>query len=130
MYTFWCNTHAHCVSGCVRLLVLVLSKSCAIIMFDVWHSVGSMQCHPGWIGKGICKYLTESYFLYIHLFCHTLLVYHFIVSLVLLWQRMAVNLHEAHKNTDSRAAHEVLLVCYVLNIMQHTKYGLRAVHEI
>ena len=30
-----CYTHAHCVTGRDRLLVLVLSKSCAIIVFGI-----------------------------------------------------------------------------------------------
>ena len=36
-------------------------------------------------------------------------------SLILLWQRMVVNLHAAHKRTDSCAAHEALLVCFLLS---------------
>ena len=31
----WCYTCVHCDTGCDRLLVLVLSKSCTIIMFGI-----------------------------------------------------------------------------------------------
>ena len=33
--TMWYNTHAHCVTRRVRLLVPVLSKHCAIIVFGI-----------------------------------------------------------------------------------------------
>ena len=33
--TLWYNTRAHCVTRRVRLLVPVLSKPCAIIMFGI-----------------------------------------------------------------------------------------------
>ena len=69
MYTLWCNTCAHCVTGRVRLLVLMLSKPCAIIMFDI--QLVLIQCHPELIiGIGVHKYLTECYFLHIHVFYH------------------------------------------------------------
>ena len=31
----WYNTHAHCATRCVRLLVSVLPKLCVIIMFGI-----------------------------------------------------------------------------------------------
>ena len=69
----------HSVTGCDRYLVLVLSKSCAIIMFGV--QFGLIQCHPEWIGIGVRKYLTEYYFLHVHVSYHVLLSCHFTVCL-------------------------------------------------
>ena len=70
---------AHCVTKRDRLLVLVLSKSCAIIVFGI--QFGLIQRHPEWIGIGVRKYLTEYYFLRVHVSYHVLLVCHFIVCL-------------------------------------------------
>ena len=49
-------------------------------------------------------------------------------ALILLWQKMAVNLHATHKKTDLCAAHEALLPCFLLSCItriitcvQHTK---------
>ena len=56
LYALCGYTLAHCVTGRDRLLVLVLSKSCAIHN-RVWHSVGLIQCHPEWIGIGVHKNL-------------------------------------------------------------------------
>ena len=65
MYALWSNTCVHCVTRrVVSLLVLMLSKSCAIIM------LGLIQCHPEWIRIGILKYLTECYFLCVHMLYH------------------------------------------------------------
>ena len=75
MCALWCYTCAHCITGHDRLLVLVLSKSCAIIAF------GLIQCHPEWIGIGVLKYLTEYCFLCVHMSYHVLLACHFIVYL-------------------------------------------------
>ena len=57
-------------------------------------------------------------------------------ALILLLQKMAVNLHAAHKKTDSHAAHEALLTCFLLSCstwiitrVQCAKNSLRAVHE-
>ena len=44
-------TRAHCVTGRDRYLVLVLSKSCAIIVFGI--QFGLIKCHPEWIGIGL-----------------------------------------------------------------------------
>ena len=43
--------------------------------------------------------------------------------LILLWQRMAVNLCAAHKKTNLRVAHEVLLVCFLQLCMTRSSYG-------
>ena len=56
----------------------------------------------------------------------------------LCWQKMAVNLHSAHKKTDSRAAHEALLACslpscrtWIITSVQCTKQlDLRATHFV
>ena len=69
----------HCVAGHARLLVLMLSKSCAIIVFDI--QLVLIQCHPEWIRIGVHKYLTEYYLLHVHVSYHVLLAYHFIVCL-------------------------------------------------
>ena len=102
-------THAHCVTGRDRYLVLVLSKSCAIIVFGIQFVL--IQCHPEWIGIGVGKYFTEYYFLRIHVSYHVLLVCHIIVCLDS--SLMAVNLCAAHKKNDSRAAHKVILACFL-----------------
>ena len=70
-------TRAHCVTGRDRYLVLMLSKSCAIIVFGIQFAL--IQCHPEWIGIGVRKYLTEYYFLRVHMSHHVLLTCHFIV---------------------------------------------------
>ena len=70
---------AHCVTGHDRYLMLMLSKSCAIIVFGI--QFGLIQCHPEWIGIGVRKYLTEYYFLRVHVSYHVLLACHFIVCL-------------------------------------------------
>ena len=51
----WCTViHVRIIdTGHARLLVLVLSKSCAVNMF------GIQLVQPEWIRIGICKYLTE-----------------------------------------------------------------------
>ena len=72
-------SRVHCVTERDRYLVLVLSKSCAIIMFGI--QFGLIQCHPEWIEIGVCKYLTEYYFLRVHMSYHVLLACHFIVYL-------------------------------------------------
>ena len=72
-------TRAHCVTGCDRLLVLMVSKSCAIIVFGI--QFGLIQCDPECIGIGVRKYLTEYYFLHVHMSYHVLLACHFIVCL-------------------------------------------------
>ena len=66
-------------------------------------------------------------------------------ALILLWQKMAVNLHAAQKKTDSRAdmkhyssafyyhaTHELLLTCSARKIacMQYIKVDLRAAHFV
>ena len=57
-------------------------------------------------------------------------------ALVLLWQKTAVNLHAAHKKTDSRAAHKALLACFLLSCItwiitrvQRTENSSCVVHE-
>ena len=72
-------TRAYCVTGRDRYLVLMLSKSCAIIVFGI--QFGLIQYHPEWIGIGVHKYLTEYYFLRVHVSYHILLVCQFIVFL-------------------------------------------------
>ena len=93
------------------------------------------KCRLEWIGIGVCKYIIEYYFLCVHAFYYILLGV-FCCTLILLWQKMAVNLHVAHKETDSHAAHEALLACFLLSCntwiiscVQHTKNGLHAVYE-
>ena len=52
-----------------------------------------------------------------------LLACHFIIHMFdSLWQRMAVNLRAAHKKTDSLAAHEVLLACFLLSCNTQSSY--------
>ena len=57
----------------------MLSKSRAIIVFGIQFDL--IQCHPEWIGIGVCKYFTEYYFLRVHVSYHVLLAFHFIVYL-------------------------------------------------
>ena len=70
------NSRAHCATRLVRLLVPVLSKHRAIIVLNI-HLVR----HLDWIGIGVCKYLTEYYFLRVHAFYHVLLGCFFFVCL-------------------------------------------------
>ena len=101
------------------------------------------------------KYLTEYYFLCVHAFYHVCQHAISLHALIILWQKMDVNLHAthkktdlhathkktdlhaAHKKTDSHAGHESLLACrtqiitrMLLTIVQHTKYYSRAALEI
>ena len=71
-------------------------------------------------GTYVYRYLTEYYFLHVHMFYHVWLTCHFIVCLGSYLAKMAVNSHATHKITglrtadkksDSRAVHEVLLIC-------------------
>ena len=71
----WYTTHAHCATRRVRLLVPVVSKLCH---YRVWHSVGSMKTSSKVL---VCKYLTEYYFLCVHVFYHALLGCFFVVCL-------------------------------------------------
>ena len=74
-----------------------------------------IQCHPEWFGIRVCKYLTEYYFLHVHMSYYVLLACHFIVYLdsSVVKFIMAVNLCAAYKKTDSHAAHKVLLACFL-----------------
>ena len=95
------------------------------------------------MGVYVIKWLTEYYFLRVHVFYHVLLGAFLLYALILLWQQMAVNLHAAHKKTDSRAAHEALLAAYkallacfllscstqIITHVQRTKNSSRAVHK-
>ena len=63
---------------------------------------------------GVRKYLTEYYFLRVHTFYYVLWSAFSLYALIPLWQKTAVNLHTAHKKTDLCAAHEALLVCFLL----------------
>ena len=74
MFALWYNTHAHCVTGRVRLLVLVLSKPCVSCLAFIWFDTMSSKVE-------IRKFLTEYYFLRVHVFYHILLACHFIVCL-------------------------------------------------
>ena len=105
MCALWCNTHVHFATRCVTLLVLVLSKSCAIIVF------GSIQCHPEWIGIGVSNINTLQNAIFFVSMCFITFCQHVIslYTLILLWQSVAVNLHVAHKKTGSHAVHEILL---------------------
>ena len=95
-----------------------------------------------WIGIGVCKYMTEYYFVHVHMitFCWGALSFY---ALSRPWQKMTVNLHAAHKKTHLRAAHEALLTCFLLSCstliitsmqyikispVQYMKVDLRAVH--
>ena len=98
--------------------------------YYVWHSVSLSS------RVGIHKYLTEYNFLRVHTFYHVLLGAFSLYALILLWQKMAINLHAAHKKTDSRVAHEVLLACFlpscitqIITRMQCTKNSSCAVHK-
>ena len=78
------------------------------------------------------------YFLHIHTFYHALLVHAISVyALIIICQRMVVNLLAAYKGTNLHAAHKVLLscitqshTCVLLTIVQHMKHSSHAVHEI
>ena len=74
MFALWYNTRAHCVTGRVRLLVLVLSKPCVSCLAFIWFNTMSSKV-------GIRKYLTEYYFFRVHAYYHILLACHFIVCL-------------------------------------------------
>ena len=111
-------------------LALMLSKSCATVMFGIQlHS--TIQCHPEWIG--ICRgtwILDRMLFLNIHAFHHVLLEFHFIVMPCLFsskgWQLTSVQ--HTRRLTHMRtmkyysytsyhhAAHEVWAMCSTLNI--------------
>ena len=103
--------------------------------YRVLYSVSSMKMSSR---VGVRKYLTE-YFLRVHSFCHILLgalILLLLYALILLLQKTAVNLHAAHKKTDSHPAHEALVMCFLLlcikwiiTCMQCTKNISRAVHE-
>ena len=57
--------------------------------------------------------MTEYYFLHVHVSYHVLLACYFIVCLDSSLENMMVNLRAVHKKTDSHAAHEVLLACFL-----------------
>ena len=110
----WYNTHVHCATRRVRLLVPVLSKPCVDIMFGmqlVWW-----KCHleEGYINT----WQNIIFFVFTHFitFCWGAFS---LYALILLWQKTAVTLHAAHKKTDLRAAHEALLVCFLLFCASH-----------
>ena len=93
--------------------------------YRVWHSVWLMKMSSK---VGVHKYLTaEYYFLRVHAF-YVLLGAFSLYALILLWQKMAVNLHAAHKKTDSCAAHEALLACF-FTIVHHMNNYSYAAHE-
>ena len=74
----WYNTHAHSATRRVRLLVPALSKPCAIVVFGIqWFD--KMSSRVDW-NRGM-KYLTEYYFLHVHVFYHVLLGCFFVVCL-------------------------------------------------
>ena len=74
---------------------------------------------------------------YVHVTYHILLACHFIVYLdSSLVKDGSVNLCAAGNKTDSRAVHEVLLVCFLqscsvqsMDLMHYTKYSLYALHK-
>ena len=88
-------------------------------------AVLTLQCHLEWIRIGIRKYLTECHCLLCPRIFHILLLaYHFIIHMFdILWQRMAVKLRAAHKKTDSLAAYEVLLACFLLSCNMQSTYA-------
>ena len=100
--------------------------------YRVWHSVSLMKTSSR---VGVRKYLTEYYFLRVHAFYHVLLGAFSLYALILLWQKMAVDLHSAHKKTDWRATHKALLTCFLLLCITQiitcavTKNSSHTVHE-
>ena len=106
--------------------MLVLSKSCAIIVFGI--QFGLIQCYPEWIGIGVCKYLTGYYFLRVHVSYHVLLACHFIVCLDSSgkgWQLTCVQ----HTRRLTRVQHMKYYSRASYNRAAH-KDGPRAAHEI
>ena len=117
-------TRVHCVMRRVRLLVLVLSKSCTIGIWVVGYNVIQSGVEWGYVNTWQNA-----------IFCMSMCFSRFasMPSLILLWQRMAVNLHVAHKKTDLHATHEVWPACFLLSCcmqsmahMQCMKYSLCA----
>ena len=101
--------------------------------YHVWHSVGSMKIL---FRVGVHKYLTEYYLLCVHVFIMFCWGAFSLYALILLWQKMAVNLHAAHKKTDSRAAHKAILECFLISCItrivtrvQCTNNSSQAVHK-
>ena len=126
----WYKTCLHCATRRVRSLMPVLFKPCVIIVFGM--QLVRWKYHLG----GVHKYLTEYYFLCVHMFYHVLLGAFLLYALILFWQKTAVNFYAAHKKTDLRAVHEALLTCFLLSCItriitrvQCTKNSMRAVHK-
>ena len=67
-----------------------------------------------WRAPSIIYDLTEYYYFRVHAFYHVLQGTFSLYALILLWQKTVVNLHAVHKKTDSRAAHDALLACFLL----------------
>ena len=84
---------------------------------------------------GVRKYLTRYYFLRVQVFYNVCWVL-FVVCLDLFLAKGGCNLHAAHKKTDSHAAHEALLMYFLLScitqiitLVQCMKNSSQAVHE-
>ena len=107
--------------------------------YRVWHLVCSIQYHPEWIGTDwvhvntrqnanllVSKQLTH----FARLPIHCMLWFFSGTG----WQLTSA--HAAHKKTELHAAHEIILMCFLLSCstqsvthVQCTKCSSRAVHE-
>ena len=119
------NTPTHCATRCVRLLVPALPKPCAVVMFGIQLIKMSSRVDV----YRTFSFLSTCFITFFWVF----LLY----TLIILWQKMAVNLHAVHKKINSRAAHQTLLTYFLLSCstriiacVQPTKKSSRAVHKI
>ena len=110
-------THVH--------IVLPYMLDYILCHYLVWYSVSLIKMSSG---VGVCKCLTEYFFLCVHTLYHVLQLGAFLLyALILLWQKAAIILHAAHKKTDLCAVHEALLTCFlplcitqIITLVQHT----------
>ena len=95
-------------------------KTCKIVGAHSAQFFCHHQCHPRYIGIAVHKYLTECYFLHVHVLCHIWLMCHFIVCLDSYSDKGWQLTHVQHTRRLTRL---------LLTMVQHTKYGLHAVYE-
>ena len=126
----WYTTRAHCATRHVRLLVPVLSKPCAIIVFGI--QLGWQKCHLECIleciGIGVRKYMAKYYFLCIYAFYHVLLGCFFVVCLDPSLAKDGCWL-ACSTQKDWLACITQSITHVLLTIMQHTNYYWHAAHK-
>ena len=122
--TLWCNICTHCVTRRIRLLVLMLSKSHAIIMFGIQlvrYNIIQSELEYEYVILDRMLFSSCPRILS----CLASVPFHSISWFFSGkgWHLTYWSIQEAYKKHTRRLTHKQHMKCVLLTIVQHTKCG-------